>query len=199
MSDAVVSNLPAWQADYSQTALAARDASRRGALAAYMPDAEENESYASYLSRVPLKAGLLAEFVRASSPHATLPQLVLNGNLTAPGRDCCASRVCYADLAGTHTACRKSWLKAFQKYVPCQEQLEHAPGMLEPSQLADAASVSCPERNSRAANHSRTIGNSLVTQAVATLQSLDAGLLAHKLAWYERAIGGCPLSVRYRP
>lgn len=112
--------------------------SRSGPLAAWLPEANANETYPDYLKRVDLDAGLLAESIVGSS--LSLTPMRLAEDFTESHH--CSVHVCFEDFFEN---CSATWNRVLQAWqIP------------EPSYdaMLRAATESCPGVDPHAVEHS---------------------------------------------
>lgn len=163
--------------------------SRSGPLSAALPDAHLNESFADYLRRSDVDAGLLAEYIFAQAN--TLSTMRMPSGLDNTSLDC-TTRVCFNSF---YDDCNGTWLRLLETWrIP------------EPQKTAmfQAAIRSCPGADSSAQEHdsSEQLSKANISHPpepvmVRRLRELDRQYLKGTLAALEEHLG-CPVGGKYK-
>jgi len=163
------------------------NSTRSGPLSARLPDANANETYREYLSRVDLDAALLAESVFASDVEFSTTRFSWDYMKSQS----CAVNVCYDEFSED---CNATWERVLQTW-----------NMTEPhySATLKAISPSCPGTSQLAEQHSVStlIDNNNITtpslnDMVMRARELDRDFLNGTMAELETYLG-CKVTSKY--
>jgi hypothetical protein len=162
--------------------------SRAGPYADALPDAQLDESFSDYLSRVDTAQGLLAEYVFAS--HMSLPRMRWTHDFveTKP----CSINTCYSSY---YKDCDAQWQRVMDAWEIPES---HRSVMLE------GAKVSCPLTSSKEQAHSGAdhleqkdmMVEMPASEMVTLLKQIDRDQLNGELAALDDHVQ-CPLSSKY--
>jgi len=163
--------------------------SRQGRLASMLPDAELTEQYPQYLARIPVDAGLLAEYIWATS-HSIASLAFTHEKIQELDQDC-SMNVC---LDKFYSECDGTWMNVLQRW-----------GFKDASlvDLHDAVLQSCPgtsltakehASDSQAKKHGRT--HPPESEMISLVRKLDEQFFDGSLARVERQVG-CELHGHY--